>query len=300
MPKSVFISYSHRQGEWVWDRLVPCLKAGGAEVLIDRERFDVGRAVVGQMDATQDTADVHVLVLSPEYLASGPCVHEMEHAMATDPRFEHGTVVPVLRADCPLPDAIRDPNPLYADLRDDGAAEPWDRLLRACGRDLGVTAPAWLAARDDTRRFLERGQSVNLATGPGVAWRPLIEDLRRELPSLASVDLEKPAVYSRRGLVTEILRVLGTPAPVPAEPGDLAVLERTLEARGGPCLLALTHFDSAARYDVDFFRALRYLVMESRRLVLLAHSRGPFMEFLPTDHPLSELVIQAVELPARR
>jgi len=29
----VFVSYSHRQGEWVWGRLVPVLKASGAEVL---------------------------------------------------------------------------------------------------------------------------------------------------------------------------------------------------------------------------------------------------------------------------
>lgn len=54
-----FVSYCHRQGDWVWERLVPCLKAGGAEALIDRERFELGRAVIGQMDALQDQADKH-------------------------------------------------------------------------------------------------------------------------------------------------------------------------------------------------------------------------------------------------
>jgi hypothetical protein len=86
-PRKVFVSYSHRQGDWVWDRLVPVLKAGGAEVLIDRERFEAGRALPAQMDSTQDAADINILVLSPEYLASEPCRYEMERAIARDPRL---------------------------------------------------------------------------------------------------------------------------------------------------------------------------------------------------------------------
>ena len=65
---SIFISYSHQQGTWVWDRLVPSLRAGGVEVLIDRECFEAGRAVVGQMDETQDAAARQMLVFSPDYL----------------------------------------------------------------------------------------------------------------------------------------------------------------------------------------------------------------------------------------
>jgi hypothetical protein len=301
--RKVFVSYSHQQGDWIWDRLVPVLKAGGAEVLIDRERFTAGRALFGQMDALQDGADVHVLVLSPDYMASTACVHEMERAIARDPRFEHGVVVPVKRVEVTLPDSIRDPNPLYVDLADDTAAPAWNRLLQACSADLGTDAPSWLAARDETRRFLERGQSVNLVVDGTVAWRELLADLQRDgLADLVQVNLEKPATASRRGLVSEILRAFSMTALVPAEPEDLGALDRFLSARPRS-RLALTHFDLAANrpvYGVDLFAALRYLVMDSRRLVLLVQSRRPFATLLPMEHPLSKVDLQTVVLRSLR
>jgi hypothetical protein len=63
--KRVFICYSHQQGDWVWEGLVPCLKGSGAEVLLDRDRFEAGKELLGQMDAVQDEAACSVLVLSP-------------------------------------------------------------------------------------------------------------------------------------------------------------------------------------------------------------------------------------------
>ena len=91
----VFVSYCHCQGNWVWERLAPCLKAGGAEVLIDRERFVLGKALIGQMDALQDQADKHLLVLSDDYLRSAYCRHEMDRAIALDPDFNLGVVIPL-------------------------------------------------------------------------------------------------------------------------------------------------------------------------------------------------------------
>jgi hypothetical protein len=38
----VFISYAHADGEWVWEWLVPRLKAAGLAVCTDLESFDVG------------------------------------------------------------------------------------------------------------------------------------------------------------------------------------------------------------------------------------------------------------------
>lgn len=304
-PRKVFVSYSHRQEDWVVDRLVPVLRAGGAEVLIDREIFGVGLSVLGQMDETQDRAEVHVLVLSPEYLASPMCRHEMDRAVALDPKFENGTVVPILRASTPLPPSISTPNPLYANLVDDGNASAWDLVLRGVGADLGTDAPTWITARDEARQFLLRGKSVNLVVARGVDWRPLIKDLcRGDLSDLKPVDLASPQASSRRALIEEILSALGSPVAVPGPPEDLVTFGRALQSRKRPGRIALVHFDHAARrdsYGLDFFSSLRYLAMEARVLTLLIQSREPFAALLPTGHPLSsEMGFATVFLRGRR
>jgi hypothetical protein len=300
-----FVSYSHRQGDWVWDRLVPVLRAGGAEPLIDRERFDAGEGVVGQMDAIQDQADQHLLVLSEDYLRSDYCRHELERAVATDPDFTRGSVIPVKRLDCTRPPELHNPtplappDPLYLDLRDDGQPEPWAMLLAACGADLGCDAPHWLQVRDRVRDLLDAGHSVNLAVSGQPSWRPLIDQLRSgPLPQLGLVNLERGATAPRRGLILEILTALGHRPTLPGEPNDLAELERLLCA-GPRATLALTHCDLVAhrpQYGVDLIACLRYLMMDARKLVLLAQSRSPFSTLLPRDHPLSEIDIQTVEL----
>ncbi len=126
----VFVSYSHQQDRWVWERLVPVLKAGGAEVLIDRDRFQLGKAMVGQMDALQAQAERHLLVFSPDYLSSASCLHEMKKAVALDASFNLGLVVPVMREACSLPKPIPKTNPLYANLQDDSKADGCDKLLQ--------------------------------------------------------------------------------------------------------------------------------------------------------------------------
>jgi len=295
----VFVSYCHAQGEWVWNRLVPCLKAGGAEVLIDRERFVAGKALVGQMDATQDTADVHLLVLSPDYLKSTNCLHEVRRAVACDPTFAKGSVVPVQRVACTLPTEIAGLNPLYVNLIDDGDAPGWKRLLSACKADLGAAAPDWLQARDEIVRFLGRGQSVNLVVNGNPRWRELIHNINEEyLKDLAIVNLDRGATASRPGLIAEILSALGSPGLVADPPHDLAELDRVISLRP-MSRLALVHFDHAIHrdgYGIDLFSALRFLIMDSRKLVLLAESRRTFAALLPKGHPLSLIDMKTVEL----
>jgi hypothetical protein len=297
--RTVFISYSHRQGEWVWSRLKPVLEAGGATVLIDRERFELGRDVDGQASALQDQAEASILVLSPEYLGSPYCCMEMDRAILRDRRFVRGEVIPVLRVACDVPHDMKDA--LYADLRDDTRPEPWDALLAACGASLGAAAPDWLAARNGVADCLTRHQSVNLVVNGNGQWQALIDQVWTvHAPHMAVIDLERGATSSRQGLVEEILRQLGVPQPVPDPPRDLVVLDRAL-SQGGPWQLALTHFDIVPHrpdYDVNLFSALRCLIND-RQLVLLAQSRRPFPAFLPANHPMSVIHMDTIILPGR-
>jgi hypothetical protein len=229
----------------------------------------------------------------------------MERAIQRDPKFEKGITIPVLRMTCDLPPAITLPDPLYVDLRDDRNADSWNLLLASCDVDLCTPAPQWLKARDEIRRYLIRGQSVNLTVQGEVKWRPLIEDLRRD-PSLADlreIDLRNPEVYARKALVQAILSACGIPGPVPDKPHDLVEFGNALKDRPKAAHLALTHFDYVAHradYEIDLFAALRFQMTEARKLVLLIQSRKPFLNLLPKEHPLSSITTpQIVELKGR-
>jgi hypothetical protein len=197
----VFVSYSHKQGEWVHHSLVPVLRASGVEVHVDRERFKAGFAVVGQMDAMQDQADRHVLVLSRDYLASNYCRHEMDRAIQVDP--DQGKVIPTRLDDSELPRKIKNSNPLHVDLRNGEAADQWQLLIGQCGGELHMEAPAWIAALDKTERHLERNECVNVVVQKEhVAWRAWLDELRAtRFPKLAEVDLENPLAIPRHGLI---------------------------------------------------------------------------------------------------
>ena len=302
----IFISYCHKQGEWVLDRLVPCLKAGGAEMLIDEERFEAGKAVLGQMDAVQDLAEKHLLILSPDYLESEYCTHEMNRAINTDPVFDSGAVIPVILADCNLPDRINKPNPLFVDLRDNLNVKSWDVLLQACCADLGVAGPEWLAVRDELRQDLALDRSVNLVvSGQDVAWRGLIDHLAEgPSTSMTRVDLYSARSIERHGLLASMLSEKEGEFNIPPAPCDLAEFQRLLESRVGQSRVALIHFDQVQHrdYGADYFTTLRHLVTEKKKLVVLIQSRAPFQALLRPDSRLilSHLDVKNVELKGRK
>jgi TIR domain len=289
-----FVSYSHHQQEWVWNRLVPILEGAGVHgLLLDADRFRAGKGVIGQMDATQDLADVTLAVLSEEYLASEYCKHEMERAFATH------TIIPIVRHDCEVPAVFDGTDPiLRVDLRDPEDPQQWGGLLEAC------RASAWLQAAARVAQYLQRGQSVNLVCTSEALWKPLLRRVRRELiEPIGEVDLERGMTLTRPSLVEQILGACGRPGPVPAEPYDLIELDRRITDAQGRSLVAFLHFDQVSYrqyYNIDLFSTLRHLMMGSRKLVLLAHSHREFASILPENHPLSDINITTVALQPKR
>lgn len=307
--KKIFISYSQSQSEWVKEHLVPCLAAGGAEILIDYREFNAGKRVIGQMDATQDRADLHILLLSPDYMESKYCQHEMKRAIAADPQFQQGTVVPVIREACELPQVLQDFDPpLYIHLENDLNAGQWEFLLKACKVNLGTTVPEWLKARNEIVRYLSRKESVNLVVlGRKIKWRELLSHIQGDyFKDMGKIDLQSGAAASRRGFVEKILKACGIQETVPPEPEDLVFLEQKLLLKAYSRLM-LTHFDMIRHRQhyqdhgkIELFAALRYLIMEKRKLAIMIQSREYFLSLLPITHPFSSLTsLKTVELKGK-
>ena len=123
--------------------------------------------------------------------------------------------------------------------------------------------------------------------------------------SLGVVRLDSTEAMDRPSLVHEILAQCRCPVagPVPDKPRDLVLFGRALKALSRPPRLALTSFDLVRcrrdEYELDFFLALRDLVRDARKLVLLVESYAPLVTLLPLDHPLSGLDLTTVELKGR-
>jgi hypothetical protein len=303
---SLFVSYSHKQSEWVHSRLILVLRAAGGNVLVDIDHFKAGQRVIGQMDALQGAASRHVLVITADYVTSRYCRHEMKQAIKSDPGFADGKVLPILQDGTPLPPELKGAGglgsgPVYVDYFKDKDA-PWALLLKSCSLALrGVAAPSWLRALDQTRTHLERNESVNLVVKNGdVDWRLWIEQLKEtRFKDISVVDLGHPRAGPRNGLVREILKATGrSNAAVPPPPDDLPFLADAFE-NGPRCHLALTHFDMVKHhnhYGLDLFSSLRWLVMDAKKVVLLAQSRAPIATLLPPQHDLSLIDFKTVEL----
>ena len=296
MAEKVFISYNHGRAQWVRQYLAPILTAAGFQVLADYLEFKAGKALIGQMDATQDAADRQILVIDQAYLKSKHCCHELARALAHS-RYPSDRIIPIRAEPVDLPDEIR--SSLYIALEGmPGDAAGWRLLAKTLG--FAWDPHAWLRARDRIRQCLEVNKSVNLVTSEGSCWRQLIQHLEDDEDlGLSSFDLHKGHGSKRNATVRAMLRAAGLDDHIAVADEDLIHFSEQLDAQEQVIRQAWLHFHAVKKrpaFDYDFFCTIRTHIMDERKLVVLLQSNQPMSGFIETNHQLSALPLETVHL----
>lgn len=102
-----FISYSHRDKEWVHGWLLTRLEEAGLRVCVDFRDFEPGASSITEMERAVLQSRKTLLLLTPDYLASEWAEFENILASTLDPAARQRRVIPLLLKRCELPLRIR-------------------------------------------------------------------------------------------------------------------------------------------------------------------------------------------------
>src|SRR6266567_5834758 len=124
----VFLSHNAKDKPRV-RKLAERLKKAGLRVWFDEWNIGSGDIITLKVDEGLEQSRVLLLCISPNALASGWVALERSTAIHRDPANEGRRFIPLLLADCDLPDTLR--RYKYVDWRDPAEAA-FDELLTAC------------------------------------------------------------------------------------------------------------------------------------------------------------------------
>jgi tetratricopeptide (TPR) repeat protein len=129
----VFVSYSHKDEEWVVNSLLPSLEDAGLKVCIDFRDFVPGKPSRHNMrDACKESAYT-VLVMTPAWVASEWTSFESLLTFLHDPAGKRQRTVPMMVEKCDIPEDIQIFT--YVDfLREDRRDNAWKQLFTALGK----------------------------------------------------------------------------------------------------------------------------------------------------------------------
>jgi tetratricopeptide (TPR) repeat protein len=102
----VFISYSHKDVEWVINDLLPILKEHKIKYFIDQENFLPGVPITEEMGRGVRESKKTLLVLTPNWVKSEWSYFESLLSHSLDPGFRRRKMIPVLLEKCTPPDYI--------------------------------------------------------------------------------------------------------------------------------------------------------------------------------------------------
>lgn len=121
----VFISYSHKNSDWVHNVLIPKLKAHGFSVFTDAD-FTAGAFGSQQMEDGVKRSRRVIAVFTPDYFKSDWATLENVMAQILDPAAKKRKLIPILRETSSVP--LRLAGIHWRDLRAEDAGE-WERLI---------------------------------------------------------------------------------------------------------------------------------------------------------------------------
>ena len=131
----VFVSYSHKDIEWVQKELIPRLKKAKLKICLDDVEFLAGgAAIVSMQDAVQQSRRT-LIVLTPRYMESAWTSFEMLATRTLDPAAMQRKTVPLLVEKVENPPLILSML-TYVDLtRPENMDNAWDLLTRSLKPD---------------------------------------------------------------------------------------------------------------------------------------------------------------------
>lgn len=102
----VFISYSHRDRDWVWNWLLPRLEKAGLKVCLDDRDFEIGVPAIVNMENAVKNSRKTILVMTPNWTGSEWTDFEAILTQTGDPVGRKRRLVPIMLEKCDLPDRL--------------------------------------------------------------------------------------------------------------------------------------------------------------------------------------------------
>jgi tetratricopeptide (TPR) repeat protein len=137
---SVFISYSHKDKEWVRSWLLHNIEDAGIQVHIDYRDFELGKASLHCMEEAVETCDKTILVYTKNWVDSEFTQFEAVMLQTESPLNLNKKIIPILLENCDIPKRLKILN--YANFTD--KAE-WDtqleRVIKHIKKDFEITEP---------------------------------------------------------------------------------------------------------------------------------------------------------------
>jgi hypothetical protein len=289
-----FISYSHKDGDWVRSTLLPRLEGAGLRVCIDTRDFEIGAPSLVNMENAVERSRKTLLVLTPAWLASEWTDFEALLVQARDPAGRARRILPLLLKPCPLPGRLKIFT--YLDLTKPVELDAQMRRLVAAIRSASsqsAFAGATSAIPAETRQtkitdapnpFRDRGR-IN-EPGRFFDRQQLVREIEQLLVNGSSVSLVGPSEIGKSSLLYYLYRTWAE--WLPDTPVEYFDLQRVLDEEDF-CETVLGRLGQPGRTLRDLKHAL-----ERERVVLLFDEveRLAAPEFHPRLHDLLRSLAQ--------